>query len=244
MLDRSTIVPTYDGRRGEPRARLRRTDEGTRTTGDCIDCNQCVAVCPTGVDIRRGQQEGCITCALCIDACDQVMDKIGRPRGLIRYASLDELEGRSTRGLWLRPRIWVYVLILGLSLFGILHGLTALDPLELRVLHERAPLFVLQSDGSIQNKYTLKILNKTHEPLAVRIRAKGHDDLRLVGAEPPIEARPGGVTPATVFVRIPREALEAEQQPIVFRIEAERATGELAVTERESVFVGPEPRSD
>ena len=71
--------------------------EENRTTGDCVDCKQCVAVCPTGVDIRNGQQEGCITCALCIDACDQVMDKVGRPRGLIRYASLDEMEGKATK---------------------------------------------------------------------------------------------------------------------------------------------------
>ncbi|MBK1718480.1 cytochrome c oxidase accessory protein CcoG [Thiocystis violacea] len=240
MLDKTTIVPTYDEKRGEPRGRVRR-DEATaeRANGDCVDCNQCVAVCPTGIDIRRGQQEGCITCALCLDACDQVMDKVGRPRGLIRYASLDELEGLPTKTLLLRPRVWVYSAILALALGGIVYGLTSLAPMELKVLHERAPLFVLQSDGSIQNKYTLKILNKTPDILSVTIRVSGHDQIRLAGAEEPIETAPGGVTPAVVFVRIPRRLLAAEQQPIVFRVEAERSSGDPVATERESVFIGP-----
>ena len=109
MLDKTTVVPTYDVARGEPRGRIKKGEsEADRTTGDCIDCKQCVAVCPTGIDIRQGQQEGCITCALCIDACDEVMDKVGRPRGLVRYASLDDLEGKHTKPLLLRPRVWVY----------------------------------------------------------------------------------------------------------------------------------------
>jgi cytochrome c oxidase accessory protein FixG len=113
MLDKTTVVPTYDVARGEPRGRMKKGEtESNRTTGDCIDCKQCVAVCPTGIDIRHGQQEGCITCALCIDACDEVMDKIGRPRGLIRYASLDELEGKPVKAMLKRPRVWVYATIL------------------------------------------------------------------------------------------------------------------------------------
>ncbi|TCT23819.1 cytochrome c oxidase accessory protein FixG [Thiobaca trueperi] len=242
MLDTTTIVPTYDRARGEPRGRVRRDVAGEgRASGDCVDCNQCVAVCPTGIDIRHGQQEGCITCALCLDACDQVMDKVGRPRGLIRYASLDELEGRPVRNLLRRPRVWVYSTILLLSLSGILYGLTAIAPLELKALHERAPLYVLLSDGSIQNRYTLKILNKSPERLAVTIRVSGHDDLTLVDAGKPVMTEPGGVTPTTVFVRIPKRALAAEQQGIVFHAEAIRDTGLRVEAERESVFVGPRP---
>ncbi|WP_440870558.1 cytochrome c oxidase accessory protein CcoG [Thiocystis violacea] len=240
MLDKTTIIPTYDEQRGEPRGRVQRGGtEADRQTGDCVDCHQCVAVCPTGVDIRRGQQEGCITCALCIDACDQVMDKVGRPRGLIRYASLDEMEGKPPKRMVLRPRVWVYSVILVSALSGIVYGLTSLAPLELTVLHERAPLFVLQSDGSIQNKYTLKILNKTPDPVAVTISASGHDQLTLVGADKPVEAEPGGVTPTIVFVRIPEGALEAEQQPITFHAQGQRASGVPVEAERESVFIGP-----
>lgn len=240
MLDKTTIIPTYDEQRGEPRGRVKRgSTEPQRKNGDCVDCNQCVAVCPTGVDIRRGQQEGCITCALCIDACDQVMDKVGRPRGLIRYASLDELEGRPTKSMVLRPRVWVYSAILLLAFSGIVYGLTSLAPMELKVLHERAPLFVLQSDGSIQNKYTLKILNKTPDPVSVTIRASGHDDLRLLGADKPVEVEAEGVTPAMVFVRIPKSALESGQLPISFHVEGARQSGSPVEADRESVFFGP-----
>ena len=97
MTDSQTIMPTYDNKRGEPRGKIHRAGETQPTRkckGDCIDCFQCVQVCPTGVDIREGSQLGCITCGLCLDACDSIMDKVGRPRGLIRYASLDEIEGK------------------------------------------------------------------------------------------------------------------------------------------------------
>ena len=172
MVDNSTAVPTYDFHRGEPRGRVKKGQkEENRTTGDCVDCNQCVAVCPTGVDIRHGQQEGCIMCALCIDACDIVMEKIDRPTGLIRYESLDTLNGKEERPLLKRPRIWIYAAVLGLSLVGIAYGLSTLDAIEIKVIHARQPLFVMQSDGSIQNKYTVKILNKMTEDMEVTISA-------------------------------------------------------------------------
>jgi cytochrome c oxidase accessory protein FixG len=186
MLDKSTVVPTYDVARGEPRGRLKKGQTEATTIGDCVDCNQCVAVCPTGVDIRNGQQEGCITCGLCIDACDAVMDKVGKPRGLIRYASLDEIEGKPVKPMLLRPRVWVYTSILALALAGIMYGLSSLEAIEVKVLHERAPLFVQLSDGSIQNKYTLKVLNKSEQDLTVRISAESAAPITLVGAEEPL----------------------------------------------------------
>jgi len=240
MLDPTTIVPTYDVGRGEPRGRVKKGEtEENRSTGDCVDCKQCVAVCPTGVDIRNGQQEGCITCALCIDACDQVMDKVGRPRGLIRYASLDEMEGKPTRPMLLRPRVWVYSAILLVALSGIVYGLSSLDAINLKVLHERAPLFVTLSDGSIQNKYTLKILNKTPDDLMVGISASGPEGMKLIGADEPVEAKPGTVSPAIVFVKVPRKGVTAEQEEITFRVEAQQSDGTKVKSERESVFIGP-----
>ncbi len=240
MIDKTTVVPTYDYHRGEPRGRIKKGEtEENRTTGDCVDCKQCIAVCPTGVDIRHGQQEGCIMCALCIDACDEVMEKVGRPTGLIRYESYESMEAnRSPVPLYKRPRVWVYSAIMSLALIGIAYGLTSLAPLELKVLHARQPLFVLQSDGSIQNKYTMKILNKMSEDIESTITASGPKGLILVDADEPITARHGMVTSHTVFVKVPKENLEQETTPIVFTVQGEY-NGNLLKGDRKSVFIGP-----
>jgi cytochrome c oxidase accessory protein FixG len=204
-----------------------------------VDCKQCVAVCPTGIDIRHGQQEGCITCALCIDACDEVMEKVGRPKGLIRYASLDEMEGKPVKAMLARPRVWVYSAILTIALAGIVYGLSSLSAIDLKVLHERAPLFVTLSDGSVQNKYTLKMLNKTPEDLSVTISASGPEGLRLVGADEPVTIRHGAVTPAIVFVKVPKKDLTQEQEPLRFRVTATRPDGQVIQSDRDSIFIGP-----
>ncbi|OQX30911.1 MAG: cytochrome c oxidase accessory protein CcoG [Candidatus Sedimenticola endophacoides] len=240
MVDETTALPTYDFYRGEPRGRAKKgKSQEELGLGDCVDCNQCVAVCPTGVDIRHGQQEGCITCALCIDACDTVMIKLDRPTGLIRYESLLQLEGKEDRPMLKRPRVWVYSAILAAAIAGIAYGLSTLDAVGLKVLHERQPLYVLQSDGSVSNKYTLKVLNKMTEELAVRVSASGPPGLVLVGAEEPVMAAAGKVTPRTVFVRVPRENLTAESVPISFRIETEGGSGQRYSSERKSFFAGP-----
>ncbi|MEQ1590577.1 MAG: cytochrome c oxidase accessory protein CcoG [Gallionella sp.] len=222
MADSQTILPTYDIKRGEPRGRLRRgmeADAATTKQGDCIDCFQCVQVCPTGVDIREGQQLGCITCGLCLDACDSVMDKIGRPRGLIRYASLDEIEGRPVKKLYQHPRTFVYLGILLLALGGVVYGLTHLGALTLRVAPERQPLFVRMSDGSIQNKYTFKVLNKTGKDLQVNVVAEGGVKGQiLVGAEKPQVVTHGRATSFTVFVKAPEENITKEVTDIEFYV--------------------------
>ncbi|MBK5967432.1 MULTISPECIES: cytochrome c oxidase accessory protein CcoG [Thiorhodovibrio] len=245
MLDRTTLVPAYDLLRGEPRGRLHKgadarsdagLDAGAQKQGDCIDCNQCVAVCPTGIDIRAGQQEGCITCALCIDACDQVMDKVNRPRGLIRYASLDEIEGRGAKALLKRVRVWVYFAILALSLVGIVYGFSTLTNIELKVLHERSPLFVQLSDGSIQNKYTLKVLNKANDDLTAEVAVRADVPIEVKGIEHRLRIKHGEVTPMIVFVRIEPEHLTGETIPIFFSARATLANGTEATAERESAF--------
>ncbi len=240
MIDKSTVLPTYDFKRGEPRGRINKAEAGAaRTSGDCIDCNQCVAVCPTGVDIRQGQQEGCITCALCIDACDAVMEKVGRPKGLIRYESLEGLEQGGSLDLKKRPRVWVYSLILLGALSGIVYGLSSLDAIELKVIHARQPLFVLQSDGSIQNRYTLKVLNKLTQDTRVTVTASGPEGLLLSGADRGFNVRHGNVTARTVYVRVPPQSLASASQPITFTITAS-AAGEPFSSSRVSVFIGPD----
>ena len=238
MYDCETILPTYDEARGEPRGKLKKvtTDAGARL-GDCIDCKQCVAVCPTGVDIREGQQEGCITCGLCLDACDDIMDKIKRPRGLIRYASLDEMEGKPQIPLIKRPGVLVYLGIMLFSIVGIVYGLNNLGALELKVLHERQPLFVLQSDGSIQNKFVLKILNKTDAEMQVTVTASGFPDLHLRGAEEALKLPSGRVSAYTVYLRIPNAKLTQDTLPIFFHVQ-DIAQPEHTV-EYKSMFFGP-----
>ena len=217
MVDRETILPTYDYYRGEPRGKMKK-GETDQDKGDCVDCNQCVAVCPTGIDIRNGQQEGCITCALCLDACDSVMDKINKPRGLIRYASLDEIEGQPVPPMYKRPRVLVYFSIMTIALIGIIYGLSNLGALELKVVHDRAPLYVQMNDGWFQNRYDLKMLNKLDHEVPVRVTASGIEGMELVGADEPFELRPGTLSSRTVFIRAHQDALFDSRIPIRFTL--------------------------
>jgi cytochrome c oxidase accessory protein FixG len=238
MVDKTTVVPTYDFKRGEPRGRRKKGDDAS-AQGDCVDCNQCIAVCPTGVDIRHGQQEGCIMCGLCIDACDAVMEKVDLPKGLVRYASYDELHGKYNPPIYKRPRVLIYSAILTIALIGITLGLTSLDAVELKVLHSRLPLYVVKSDGSIRNKYTLKVLNKTTSEMTVSISASGQENLQLMGAEGKFKVSPGSVYPKTVFVSVPKADLKAESSPVIFHVEGVDAENKQFKHSRESVFIGP-----
>lgn len=223
MTDTQTILPTYDFHRGEPRAKIRRgaTASDSSAQGDCIDCFQCVQVCPTGVDIRDGQQLGCITCGLCIDACDSVMDKIGRPRGLIRYASLDELENKPVKKMYQRPRTMIYIAIIVMFIAGIVYGLSHLGTITLNVRPERQPLFVTLSDGSIQNKYEFRVLNKTDKDIHIKVSAESSiRDLIVIGAEKPLVTHPARSTTFSIFVKTLESNISKNVTPIKFRVES------------------------
>ncbi|MDX8378635.1 MAG: cytochrome c oxidase accessory protein CcoG [Gallionella sp.] len=239
MVDSQTIMPTYDVKRGEPRGKLQRGHEpGVDAKGDCIDCFQCVQVCPTGVDIRDGQQLGCITCGLCLDACDSIMDKVGRPRGLIRYASLDEIEGKPVKKLYQHPRTLVYISIILIALGGIIFGLTHMGSMTLKVVAERQPLFVLMSDGSIQNKYEFKVVNKTDVDLHVNVTAKGGlPGQKIIGAEHAILTHHGRGTSFTIFVRTPGKSIKQAVTPITFHIQSVENSKVMA--EYNTKFNGP-----
>ena len=240
MTDSQTILPAYDFNRGEPRGKLHRKAEagGSAKQGDCIDCYQCVQVCPTGVDIRDGQQLGCITCGLCLDACDSIMDKIAKPRGLIRYASLDELEGKPAKKMYQHPRTLVYIGIILLSFAGIVYGLTHLGSMVLKVIAERQPLFVSMSDGAIQNKYEFKVLNKTNTDHYVTVSAEGGvKDQVIIGAEKPLLTHHGRSTSFTIFVRAPGGNIKGEVTPIEFRIQS--VEDPLISAEYKTRFNGP-----
>lgn len=195
MLDERSLIVTYKHWRGEPRsAGIKRpaameadypveTIAKAMRAGDCIDCNQCVAVCPTGIDIREGPQIGCITCALCIDACDKVMAQIGRPRGLIDYATLEDAEreiaGGSAIPVWrtlLRPRIILYFTIWGGIGAAMLFSLGQRSRLDISVAADRNPSYVQLSDGSVRNSFTVKLRNMETRPRSVDLGITGLAD--------------------------------------------------------------------
>ena len=237
MYDQDTVLPAYDAERGEPRGKLKKGQVDTNK-GSCIDCKVCVAVCPTGIDIRKGQQEGCITCGMCIDACDSIMDKTDQPRGLIRYASYKELHhDANVLPLYKRPRVIIYSVILLTALAGIMYGFATLAPTEFKVIHNRQPLFVKLSDGSIQNKYTLKLLNKTQQAIEVRYQLSGLEGATLHGMNDQITVEPGKVVPLTALVRVHAEDINKALTPIEFR--ANVINNPAISTVYESIFMGP-----
>lgn len=186
MMDEKSLLVTYKDWRGEPRGSVKKAQAQPGAFGDCIDCNQCVAVCPTGIDIREGPQIGCITCALCIDACDRVMGEIGRPRGLIDYVTADDAEreqaGLSTKTIWqtlLHPRTILYFAVwagIGLGMLFVLGNRTRLD---IAVQHDRNPIYVQLSGGDIRNSYTAKIRNMENRPREMEVAISGLQDATL-----------------------------------------------------------------
>jgi cytochrome c oxidase accessory protein FixG len=238
MYDQDTVLPAYDAQRGEPRGKLNKDSQPSYAQGSCIDCKVCVAVCPTGIDIRKGQQEGCITCGLCIDACDSIMDKIEQPRGLIRYASFKELhQGVNTTPWYFRARLMLYSAIMLASIGGIGYGFTHLSPTEFNVIHSRQPLHVLLSDGSIQNKYTFKLLNKTKQPMEVNYDISGLAIAELSGLPARVIVEPGKMSSVTAYVRVAEKQLISGLQDIKFiaNIIDEDSTN----VHYDSVFIAP-----
>ena len=180
MLDEKSLVVTYKAWRGERRGSLKKAQAHPGEFGDCIDCNQCVAVCPTGIDIREGPQIGCITCALCIDACDKVMVQVDRPRGLIDYCTEEDAEAekkgdppRSVLRTLFRPRTIAYFAIWASIGAAMLFALGARTRLDISAQQDRNPIFVRLSDGAIRNAYTVKLRNMETRRRDVEVRVAG-----------------------------------------------------------------------
>lgn len=188
MFDEDSLVIAYDEARGEERGKLKDKAQNINQ-GDCIDCSLCVQVCPMGIDIRDGLQMECIACGLCVDACNEVMDKVDLPQGLIRYDTeynkQARASGRKERLALIRWRTLWYSLVMVLVGGIMLYSLITRAPLELHILHDRNPLFVTLSDGSIRNGYDVKILNKTHEDKRYKLSFAGLKgaSLRVQGIE-------------------------------------------------------------
>jgi cytochrome c oxidase accessory protein FixG len=181
MLDEKSLLVTYKDWRGEPRASVKAAQKAPAGDfGDCIDCNQCVAVCPTGIDIRDGAQIGCITCALCIDACDRVMQQVGRPRGLIDYATLEDSASEQAGNpptphwklIW-HTRTLIYLGIWSAIGLALLFALGTRRHIDLAAQKDRNPPYMILSDGAIRNAWTLKLKNMEDRPRPMRITLHG-----------------------------------------------------------------------
>jgi cytochrome c oxidase accessory protein FixG len=236
LLDENSIVVAYDYKRGEKRGTLRRNESPEQRKasghGDCIDCHQCVAVCPTGIDIRNGTQMECVNCTACIDACDNVMTKIGKPRGLVRFASLNGIE----RGEKLRvtPRIIGYCVVLTLLGLGLLTLLVTRKDMDTTLLRAPGGLFQTAADGKINNLYLVKFTNKTQHDMPIELKLEnmagtlevsgGHS---FVPAEKQIET--------SVLVQIDPAKLVASSAPLVVGVYSDGKKIETLKT----VFIGP-----
>jgi cytochrome c oxidase accessory protein FixG len=247
LLDDDSYVVTYQKWRGEPRAPLKKTADWA-ARGDCIACNQCVAVCPMGIDIRDGLQLECIGCGLCVDACNDVMAKIGRPPELITLDTernqVLRAQGAAPIRRLVRPRTVIYAAILVLIGAGMLIGLSARAAVDINVLHDRNPLFVTLSDGSVRNGYTVKILNKSREPRAYELSIAGLEGatLAVVGQDQAgasraeLAARPDAVTTYRVHVSAPQDVVDGEAEDLTM-ILRDLTSGEAA--RHQTVFRGP-----
>ena len=224
MFDPDTLIITYDPERGEPRGGFRKGVDRSKL-GDCVDCNICVQVCPTGIDIRKGLQYECIGCGACIDGCDEVMDKLNKPRGLVRYTSENALAGKAGRnGFWshvIRPRILVYSALLAVIIAGAGWSLATRVPLRTDVIRDRSVLGREVKGGKIENVYTLKVMNVSEQARAFIISVSGQDGLELADADSRIETGSAENREITVSVRLPIGALPQGSHKIFFDVVAE-----------------------
>ncbi len=242
MMDDATLTVGYRDWRGEPRGKKR-----DATAGDCVDCNACVAVCPMGIDIRNGQQMECITCALCIDACDDVMEKLGRERGLIDYLALAdaprEQAGEKPRPLWqhvLRPRTILYTFVWSAVGLAMVYALFVRPEIEMTVAPERNPTFVTLSDGSVRNTYELRLRNKHGEVRTFGLHVDGGSQLNLAVEGTPytaIDVPADETLRIRVYVTSPPQGrfAQAETSALRFWVE-DLANGERAY--KNSIFNG------
>jgi cytochrome c oxidase accessory protein FixG len=247
MFDEDSLIVTYEEWRGEPRGGARKgmSFEGR---GHCVDCGLCWQVCPTGVDIRKGQQMACIGCALCVDACNTVMQRFGLPPNLIAYDSISNQlareHGRPTRLRLLRGRTVAYLAVLLIVAAIMTYGLATRTRTEVNVINDRSPLFVQLSDGSIRNGYTFKILNMERESKTYALSTTGIDGatLTVIGIQPDpaltvqLPVQPDDVASFRVFALAPRASLQGKANRLNFVL-TDAATGESL--EHATVFSGP-----
>jgi cytochrome c oxidase accessory protein FixG len=238
VVDENTLVVAYDYKRGEPRGRWHRAhdpkDRRGGGLGDCIDCRQCVRVCPTGIDIRNGTQMECVHCTACIDACDLVMDKIGQPQGLVRYASLNSIErGQAFR---ITPRLIGYALVL--FALAVILGLLVFTRSDIQTTFLRAPgsLFQKTPDGNLSNLYVLKLVNKTSRDVPVQLKLEDvPGQLMVMGGSSEIRVPKEQLAQTSVLIELAPELLQNGSRLIKIGV----YSGPKLLETLETTFIGP-----
>ncbi|MHA7809840.1 MAG: cytochrome c oxidase accessory protein CcoG [Marinobacter adhaerens] len=234
MVDADSLVISYDAARGEPRGSRKKDDvQVSQELGDCIDCQMCVQVCPTGIDIRDGLQMECIGCAACIDACDSIMDKMGYARGLVRYASERDLKGGKTN--LLRPRLVGYFVFLALMIGLFSWGVASRPLVTLDVERDRG-MYRYTGGGNIENSYLLKLTNKDSSPRYLVIEVGGFEEFSTTG--------PGGILVGAgerveipFSVAVPSSSLDSGANDVVFEVSTLNHEG--AVITGTTTFLAP-----
>ncbi len=225
MLDQNSIVIHYDYKRGEPRGKIKKDEENKN--GDCIDCHLCVDVCPTGIDIRNGTQLECVNCTACIDVCDGVMEKIKKPKGLIRYASKEQIE--TGKHKIFSPRAIGYSIVLFLLTILVLFLLLNRSEVELSILRTPGMLFQEQPGDKVSNLYDLKIVNKSFEKLPASISLEGiNGEIKIIGKNLVVESQ--GVTEAKFFVILPKSDIKKLKTPISIAVKSNGKTLDVITT--------------
>lgn len=217
LVNRDTMNIIYDDVRGEPRSRITKQAATEAPKGDCIDCKLCVQVCPTGIDIRNGVQLECVNCTACIDECDTVMDKIGKPRGLIRYASVDTIE--KNKPFKITKRAWGYTAVLALliGVEGFLIG--SRSEVETTLMRVPGQLYQEQPNNVISNLYNAQMVNKTNKEVELTVKeSSGIGTIRMIDGKNIIHVKPSGRTEIVFFLEIPKSKITKHKTPLVLDI--------------------------
>jgi cytochrome c oxidase accessory protein FixG len=231
LLDKNSIVIAYDFIRGEPRGKV--NDKEEKKLGDCIDCKKCVYVCPTGIDIRNGTQLECVNCTACIDACDSIMDSVNRPRGLIRYASMDGIKNK-TKFKW-TPRVIGYSTVLLVLLSTITFLFANRSDVDINILRTPGMLFQNQPENKVSNMYNLKISNKTFEELPLKmILDESNGEIKLIGNE--INLKPLEIYEGKFLIILSKDKIKLLNTPMKVNI----YTGEKLIETITTTFLGPQ----
>lgn len=234
MLDRNSIIVAYDYLRGEKRAKYRKEEKRSETTkGDCIDCKQCIYVCPTGIDIRNGTQLECINCTACMDACDDIMDKVGLDQGLIRYDSEAGIAENKKLSFTGRTLAYTSVLFVLLTFFGFL--LVSRNDVEASLLRTPGVLYQKKENNKISNLYNLKIINKTNKRVEMQVKLLNMDgEIKLIGNEN-LELEAQGMMESVLFILLDSDDLEAMITEVEVGVFSQ---GEM-IEKVETNFLGP-----